>query len=155
MTTYATTRAISKTAGYDRILVDGVDITFFRDRRTPTPGYLLTEPFAYGSATLNLPQVHAYEDLGTGDLSWVRKGAPVVIQRVDDPTAAVPVVLATDYRGYVICPIVEGRSVSMELGGQFSGPASLINRQPPLFRRVKDVGFWAAFAIQTLGLHIA
>lgn len=155
MTTYATTRGIAKRAGYDRILVDGVDVTYFRDKRTPTPGYLLTEPFAYGSMTLQLPQVHAYEALATGDLSWVRKGAPVTLQRVDDPTAVTPTVLATDYRGYVISVNIEGRSVSLEVGGQFAGRAALINRQPPLFRRLRDVGFWAAYAIQSAGLSIS
>lgn len=156
MTTYATSRAVSKAAGYDRLLVDGVDITFFRDVPTPIPDYLLTEPFAYGPCTIELPQVDGnLEALGVGDLSWIRPGAPVVIQRVDDPTAETPVILATDYRGEVLTKVVDGRNLSLEVGGQFSGRASLRNKQSPLVRRVKDVGFWFANVIQTIGLGVA
>jgi hypothetical protein len=152
VTTYATSRAVSKTAGYDRLLVDGVDVTYFRGVPTPIPEYLLTEPYAYGPTTLAFPQIDGnLETLGAGDLSWIQDGARVEIQRVDADSN----VLATDYVGRVIATVVDGRNLTLEVGGELSGPASLINKQPPLVRRVNDVGFWFANLIQTLRLNTA
>lgn len=155
MTTYSTTRAVATPAGYDQVWVGGVNVTYFRGIETVIGETLLTEPFAYGPMTLELPQVdgnHEAESFGTGDLSWIRDDAPVVIQRVDDPNAATPTVLATDYRGLVMGINVDGRDVTLEVGGQFSGAASTVYQHDPLIRRVKDVGFWAANALQRLNL---
>lgn len=152
MTTYSSSRALSKPGTYDRLVVDGVDITYFRDVATPIPDYLLTEPFAYGPCTIELPQVDGnLEALAVGELSFMRDGATVLIQRVD----ADGNVVATDYRGRVIARAVDGRGTTLEVGGEFSGPAALLNKQPPLIRNVHDVGFWAANAIETVGLSIA
>lgn len=155
MSTYATTRAVSKPAGYDRVLVNGVDVTYFRGAETVIGDMTLTEPFAYGPTSLSFPAVDGnLEDLGAGDLSWCVVDAPVVIQRVDDPTATTPTVLATDYRGFVASVDVDGRNLSLEVGGQFSGPASMRYKQDVLVRRVKDLGFWFANVVETLGLGL-
>lgn len=154
MTTgYAQVRAVATQAGYDQIYVDGVNVTYFRGVETPPPDYLLTEPFAYGPTTLSLPQVDAgLDELGVGELSWIREDAPVVIQRVDDPTAETPIVLATDYRGFVSTIVVDGRNLSLEIGGEFSGPASMVNKQKVLVRRVGDVGYWVSQVLHELRL---
>ena len=153
-TGYTTVRAVAVTAGYPRILVDGRDITYFRGIETPAPDYLLTEPYGYGPTTLSLPQVDAGLDtLGVGDLSWIREDAPVVIQRVDDPRAETPVVLAVDYKGYVVSINTDGRNLTLEVGGEFSGPASMVDKLDPLVRRVKDVGFWFANIAETLHMR--
>lgn len=149
MSGYPTARAISKTAGRDRILVGGQDVTFFRDKRTPMPGYLLTEPFAYGSTRLVFPQVHAsLEATGTGDLSWCRKGARVEYRRVDESGDPI----ATDYVGVVIAINVDGRELSLDIGGEFSGPAGLLNEQRDLFHYTNDVGHWAQLAAAKVNL---
>jgi hypothetical protein len=156
VSTYPDTRAVSKAAGYDRVLVDGKDVTFFRGAETTIGTITLTEPFAYGPTTLGFPRIAAdLEPLGTGDLSWVREDAPVVIQRVDDPTAATPTVLATDYRGFVVSINPDGRNLTLEVGGEFSGPASMLYKPDILARRVKDLGFWFANIAQQLGLGLA
>lgn len=155
MTTYASTRAVATPAGYDQVFIGGVNVTYFRGVETIIGETLLTEPFAYGPMTIELPQVdgnYEADAFGTGDLSWIRDDAPVVVQRVDDPTAVTPTVLATDYRGIVMAINVDGRNVTLEVGGQFSGAASTIHQHAPLIRRVKDVGFWAANALQRLNL---
>lgn len=153
-TGYKSVRAVAKPAGYDRLIIDGVDVTFFRGGVIPIPEYLLTEPFAYGPMTLPIPRVAAdLEELGVGDLSWVRDGARVLVQRVDDPTAETPAVLATDYVGRVLCRVIDGRSLALEIGGEFSGPASLINIQPILHRRVRDVGLFFAETVRRVHLR--
>jgi hypothetical protein len=158
VTTFAQTRATAKPAGYDQIVVDGIDVTWFRatdpgDQPMALPGYQLTEPFAYGPTTLTVPRVNAlFETLGEGDLSWIRKGASVVFNRIDDPTAETPTILATDYVGVVIKPKVDGPTVTLECGGQFSGRAAMLNEQPALIREEHDVGRWAQQVAATVGL---
>lgn len=154
MSGYNSVRAVAKPAGYDRLLVNNKDVTFWRGGVIPIPEYLLTEPFAYGPMDLPIPRVAAdLEELGVGDLDWIVDGARVEIQRVDDPTAETPEILATDYVGRVLCRVIDGRNLSLEIGGEFSGPASLINMQPPLKRRIFDVGAFAAGAIKRVHLR--
>lgn len=156
MSGYPTARAVSKVAGRDRILIDGVDVTFFRSKVTPFPGYSLSEPFAYGATTLSFPQIHAsHESLGVGELSWVRTGAQVVIQRVDDPLADTPTVIATDYIGVVVAKNINGRELSLDVGGWISGRAALRYRPSPLFRQVRDVGLFMANFGQEMGVSFA
>lgn len=150
MTTYATTRALSRTAGVDKITVDGVDVTNLRDKRTPLPSYSLAEPFGYGATTLEFPQVHAEHEavnFGTGELSWVRAGARVVISRTFDSDPEV-----IDYVGVVLAIPVDGRVLRLEVGGEFSGRAACIDIQNPVVRTPQDVGHWASLACQTVGL---
>jgi len=138
---YPNVRGVSKPAGRDRIVVGGVDVTFFRDKVTPMPGYLLTEPFAYGSTTLTLPQVHATLEAGSfgqaGDLSWVKHDAEVRFERVmpDDS-------IVTDYVGLVASIDVDGRTLTLGVGGQYAGRAANFMRPTPLVRRVLDLGHW-------------
>lgn len=150
MTTFTTTRALSKEAGRDKITVDGVDVTRFRDIQTPTPGYLLTEPFAYGATTIEFPQIYpTFEaaSFGTGDLEWVRVGARVVISRTFDSDPE-----AIDYVGVVVSIPADGRTLRLECGGEFSGRASTVDVQTQPFRYINDVGHWAALALQTVNL---
>ena len=135
----------------DRIVVGGKDITFFRNVPTPTPEYQLVEPLTYGPATLDLPQIAAaFETPGVGDLSWLKPGKTVLVQRVDVDTNTV---VATDYRGIVIAFNTSGRSLSVEIGGEASGRAALRDMPLPIFRAVQDAGRWAWHAIHALGLR--
>lgn len=133
----------------DRVLVGGVDVTFFRGVPTPLPSYQLVMPLLYGPATLVFPQIAGtYEQLGAGDLRWLRKGAPVVVQRVNPTTGAVE---RTDYRGFVIAFNVDGPALSVEVGGQASGRAALTNKQTPMWHRVFDAGRMAWGAVRRTG----
>jgi len=154
VTTYPTSRAVAKQAGYDRVLVNNFDVTYFRGARTVIGETQLTEPYAYGATTLNFPRIAGdLEQIGVDDLWWIRENAPVVIQRVDDPTVETPIVLATDYRGRIADWTVEGRDFTIEVGGELSGPAQSIDMQPPLARRVRDIGHWFANILETLHLQ--
>lgn len=131
-----------------RIIVDGVDVTYFRDVVTPAVTYTLLEPLLYGPATLDVPQVAAcFERLGVGDRSWLRKGAAVEVQRVLDDE-----VVATDWRGFIVAFDTSGRTLSVELGGEANGRAALRNRQVPIFSRINDIGHQIADSILDLRL---
>lgn len=150
MTTFANTRALSKVAGRDKITVDGIDVTHFRDKTTPLPSYPLMEPFAYGATVIDFPQVYpTFEaaNFGTGELAWVRVGARVVISRTFDSDPE-----QIDYVGVVESIPSDGRTLRLEVGGEFSGRASKIDVQNQPFRYVNDVGHWAALALQTVNL---
>lgn len=131
-----------------RIVVDGVDVTYFRGCITPPVTYTLLEPLLYGPATLDLPQVAAcFERLGVGALSWLRKGAPVEVHRVVDNQ-----VVGIDWKGFVVAFDTSGRTLSVELGGEANGRAALRNRQVPIFPRINDIGHQIADSILDLGL---
>lgn len=135
----------------DRVVVGGRDVTYYRGVVTPPPSYGLVVPLLYGAATLDLPQVSAtFEQPGVGDLSWCRKGAKVLVQRVDPDTLEV---LATDYKGIVIAHNINGRHLQLQIGGEATGRAALIDKQPPLFFKRNDLGFWHWGGINDLGLR--
>lgn len=151
MSTYPTARAVKRRAYVERIVVGGVDITNFRDKRTPRVAFKLIEPFGYGSAVLNVPQVHPHVEsgnYGTGDLSWVREGQIVKVQACDPDTGAV---LWTRYRGRTTAPPSDGTALTWTVGGLVVGWAETRNRQVPARRDVRDLGWWAWAAIQRTG----
>jgi peptidoglycan hydrolase-like protein with peptidoglycan-binding domain len=153
VTTFATTRALSKVAGKDKITVDGIDVTNFRNKRTPLPRYSLAEPFAYGATALEFPQIYAAHEadtFGTGELSWVREGARVVISRTFDTDPE-----QIDYVGVVLTVVPDGRVLRLEVGGELSGRASCQDVQPPVVRTSQDVGHWAALVAQTLNMTLS
>jgi hypothetical protein len=128
----------------NRIVVGGVDITYFRDVETPLPSYQLVSPLLYGPATLRLPQVSAaFEQAGTGALSWLKPEKTVKVQRVDAETGDV---VATDYKGVIIAINGDGADLTVEIGGEASGRAALMEKPLPIFRAYQDIGqlaFWA------------
>lgn len=151
MSTWASTRAAAKPAGRDRILIDGIDRTFVRDAETLWSDYELYEPMAYGPTALTFPKIHAtLEPIGVGELAWIRTGAEVRIQRFDPETDEI---LAEDYVGLMLAKRVGGRELTIEVGGQFSGRAALVEKKQRAFRFVGDVGHLAALAIGDVGLH--
>lgn len=141
-----------------QIVVDGVDVTFFRGVRTPDVTYTLTSPLRYGPGHLDLPQVAAcFETPGVGDLAWLREGAPVEVNLVlDDPAAVNPPVMATEgvYKGVVVAFDLSGRDLSVELGGEVSGRAALRDRQAVIFPRVNDIGHQISDAVKDLGIPV-
>lgn len=131
----------------DRILIDGTDVTFYGGLRTPTPDFQLIEPLSYGVGTLRFleTQIHPlFTNLSS--ISWLRKGARVLVQRVD----AADSVVATDYRGRVMAYDVSGPELTLDLGGLFSGPASVRDRPMPLVKRTEDVGYWTHAAFRRM-----
>jgi len=136
----------------DRIVVAGRDVTYFRGVPTPFPGYQLTEPLMYGPTTLTFPQIAApFEQVGVGDLDWLKPGKPVLIQRVDDQTGQV---VSTDYRGVIVAFGADGPTLTVEVGGEAQGRAALVNRQVPIWTSFQDIGRYAYSAFKELGLRL-
>lgn len=122
----------------DRVLVGGKDITFWRGVHTPTPDYSLIDPLSYGSGSLSLPQVFAaYERLGEGALSFLAKGKPVRVQRVDPDTGTV---VATDYRGLIADYDLDGNDCTLILAGEAAGRMATRWHPVPVFKSRSDVG---------------
>lgn len=144
--TYAT-----EDAHRDRLVVGGKDVTYWRDVPTPTPDFQWIQPLGYGTATFTLPQaVTPFETPGVGELSWLRKGAPVLIQRVDRATNTV---VATDYRGIVIAFNLSGNELTVECGGDAVGRAALLDKQMMLIQNRADAGAIVAYIIRSLRLR--
>lgn len=130
-----------------RVIVDGVDVTYFRGVPIPPISYTLLEPLLYGPATMDLPQISAcFERAGSSTVPWLHPGAVVEIQRVGDGTQT------TDWKGVVVAFDTSGRDLSVELGGEANGRAALRNRQAQIFPKVNDLGHQMADLIRDLGL---
>lgn len=136
---------VRKKRAFDRILIGNKDITWWRGAATPMPDYQLIEPTLYGPASMDIPQVAAaFEAPGKGALSFMRKGARVEVQRVDEDGN----VLGTDYKGFITAYRISGGDLSLDIGGQLSGRAALQNRQVPLFKIYKDIGWFMYHAVR-------
>lgn len=160
---YAVSKA-SKQRGRQQIIVDGVDISFLRDVRTPDVTYTLLTPLRYGPGQLDLPQIMAcMEPLAeddparAADLAWMREGAPVEVHLVlDEPTGieAPQVVVRDVYKGVLVAWDIDGSGLSIELGGEANGRAALRDRQDVIFPRVNDIGHQISDAVRDLGLPV-
>lgn len=125
----------------DQILVGGVDVTFFREVRTPTPAFELIQPLQFGSGSLEFPQIWAnFEPLGVGELAFLKHGAEVIVRR-RDPVTGEPLE-DDDYCGFIKDFDVRGRNLVCILAGEAAGRASMIDGQPALLRRTLDGGDW-------------
>ncbi|WP_182377901.1 LamG domain-containing protein [Nocardioides sp. WS12] len=134
----------------DRLLVGGRDVSFWRGVPTPPMEYQYVQPLGWASGTFSLPQaVVPFETPGTGDLAWLKKGAPVIVQRVDTATEEV---VATDYRGFVVAFSLDGGNLTVECGGHAVGRAALQDRQMQLIQYRLDSGLAMAGAIRQLRL---
>ena len=126
----------------DRILIDNVDVTFYNGVRTPTPDYSLIEPLTWGVCTIVFPQIFPLIQT-LSEITWLRRGARVLIQRVDEEGN----VVATDYRGRIMVWDTAG-DFTVSVGGLFSGPASVRFRPMPMIRRIQDVSYWLMTAFR-------
>lgn len=130
-------RETSKPYQRHRVIVGGKDVTYFRDVQTPMPTYSLVSPLLYSVGQITFPQIHGvYERPGHGALTWLKKFAPVVVQRVDSEGG----VIATDYHSFVSDFGHQGRTLTCSLGGQAEGRAAMQDRPIPIFPRSIDIG---------------
>jgi hypothetical protein len=123
------------------------DVTYFRDPDA-APDLPAGRAAALRRRDPAFPQIAPpLEQLGVGALSWLKPGKPVVVQRVLDD-----VVVATDYIGIVIGLDVSGATLTVQVGGEASGRAALMNRQLPIFNGTADIGRYAYGLVKDLGL---
>lgn len=86
-TDWAPSSVVREVVGRLQIVVEGEDITFFRDAETPFPSWTRAEPFGSQSATIAVPQITGFDALGSGDLEWCVKGASVEIRLIREDGA--------------------------------------------------------------------
>lgn len=136
-----------ETAHRERIIIAGRDMSFWRGIPTPAAEYQLVQPFLWGAASIDLPQVVLpFEQPGHGDLWWLRRNANVLIQDVDPETNEV---IATRYRGIIVAFDTSG-PLRIECGGRLTGKASLQDRQMRLIQSRRDAGGLVASALRNL-----
>lgn len=98
------TSSVEEEWGRWQIVVDGVDVTFFRDKYTQLGTMTWNEPFGDSTVDLIFGMIGPFEPPGTGSLSWLRNGVDVDIYHVrPDGTA--------DHDN----PIFEGRALVREV----------------------------------------
>lgn len=65
-----------------QVLVNGKDVTFFRNVRTTVESWAGAEPFGATTCVIVFPQISPLEVLGVGALSWFRYGCNVDIRGI-------------------------------------------------------------------------
>ena len=115
--------------GRYQIVVNGEDVTFFRDKLSIIDGWDHSEPYSDESCVLVFPQLTIYEARGTGDRTWAVDEADVQIRRVrPDGTAPDSDIL------------FDGIITSWEIRGiHYVAGAIGILRQPEMFVRAQDI----------------
>jgi hypothetical protein len=152
VTTFAESRQVwrglgSESWGTERIFVGGKDRTNWWGAPTETAGYQLTEPYGYGPADFRFPKIGVAAQTGSGDLSWLYRGAPVrLVQYGPDGTR-----VRTVWRGF-IDKIGRGKTdTSISCLGDLSGRMSYRDKQAELVYWTKDAGLLVADIIRKAG----
>lgn len=135
--------------GSYRLVVSGVDVTYFDGIATKIGGYQLTEPYGYGDAHFEFPQITSLmiDQWGTGDLAWFDKGKQVRLVQVDADLALV----RTIWKGFIVAaePTEEGTAVTC--AGDLSGRLAMRDKHPDLFTYFRDLGRWLYRAVGYAG----
>ena len=157
MATYVGAEWTSVPRHRDRILIGNQDWTFKYGFPLKVPDFELVDPFMYGDGgTIELPQINArFERLGHGRLKRVKLGAKVVYQRVDDDpdSPTYNEVVATDYKGLIIRDGRRGDTLTLAVGGELLGRASMKWHPVPIFKKIRDAAVQIGNAVIGTGLR--
>jgi hypothetical protein len=77
--------------GILHLLVDGKDVTFFRDVPAQIQSWSAADPFGDSTAVVSFPQIKPWEPFGEGDLDWFRDWADCDIVIIDKHGNETPV----------------------------------------------------------------
>lgn len=131
------------------VTIDGKDRTKVFDVPTKVLGYQRLEPGAYGPATIEFPGLPVFGGFGTGEYSWIKRGAQVRIwQRKPDGTRG-----KLKWRGHIARPKRGTTTATFECDGHLTGRASAADKQSELICFVKDAGVLVADAIRRAGFR--
>lgn len=145
---WSPTSVVREPVGRLQIVIEGVDVTYWDEVETPFPSWSRVEPFGSDQATIRMPQISAFHELGAGALAWCREGANVTIKRIipDAPNVRV-------WRGVIASFAHDEDSgiFTIEcLGYIFAADLQL--RTPPFLTEPMDVGRLVARTLnQTVG----
>jgi hypothetical protein len=133
--TPAAGRKVYAEAARDRVLINGVDMTYWNDAAAVVEGMKLIDPLLYGGCQITLPGINPqFPDAALGDLVERFKFARVKVQRVRDGA-----VISTDTKGFVSRVDTSGTTLTLEVAGEAAGALSQMYVPPPVFRRKQDV----------------
>jgi hypothetical protein len=121
----------------DRVVIGGVDVTLVNGKHTKVPDFQRMKPFSFGPGSMTITGINPLLD-DLSSYAWLTPWAKILVQRLDDEDN----VVATDYRGRVVSLDVSGAELTVDLGGMFSGPASVHWRPKAPIRRRADVTYW-------------
>jgi hypothetical protein len=135
----ATSRTASIDMPLDRLVVNGVDLTYVDGIPAILEGYKLIDPLLYGSATVVIPAINplfGHADFGA-DATELRdyfNRARIRLDRVSSGT-----VQARDFKGFVTRVDCEDTVLRLEVAGEASGALSMMYVPKPAYRRKQDV----------------
>lgn len=76
---WSPTSVVEEAAGVFQVVVEDTDITYLLGAPVPTPSWSRADPFGPAKASIRLPQITAFHNIGVGDLAWCRGGANVTV----------------------------------------------------------------------------
>jgi hypothetical protein len=136
---WAPSSVVREDVGYLHVYVDGVDRTLFRGAPTFVDSWTLMDPFGCGPATLRFPKVTGFDHIGTGETSFLGRGASVDVYLVDTEGTRVQPPL---WSGEIVRrgTTSSGRGTTFECVGDLSGPAGLAMHKPAQYVPETDRG---------------
>lgn len=100
--------------------------------------YSYQEPYGEGSAQITFPQITEFDNLGSGDVSWLKVGADVTINRVAADGTVTP-----KWCGFIMNLEVafgqDGGGVTAQCSGAFAGEIALRMMRPEFFNSERDI----------------
>jgi peptidoglycan hydrolase-like protein with peptidoglycan-binding domain len=134
-----------------RLVIDGKDVTYYRETLAQVGGYQLQEPYAFGPADFAFPQVTIFEvdKHGIGSLGWLRHGARAALRPIIDGAYGDPV-----WAGVVTSIQATNDGTNVHCDGDVSGRLALRDKQPPVFSFRKDFGLIAFDALLACGVRM-
>lgn len=133
----------------ERYVIGGKDATYINGAPTELT-WQLVSPLLYGPATAKFPGIKTpFRQVGKGNLRWLRKGATVRVDLVNDNDN---VIERGVYRGLVQAWNLDGNDLTVQIGGEASGRAAMRRRPLPVYSQHVRVGRIAYSLIRQLGL---
>jgi peptidoglycan hydrolase-like protein with peptidoglycan-binding domain len=134
--------------GHVRLYIDGVDHTMFRNTPAQIGELQYQDPYFWGPASFNLPQVEQWETWGEGDLAHIDVGKEVKAMRVDED--GVPRALM--WKGFVAAPESDIGGTELSCAGWISGRLMTRWWSGPTNEKRKDVGLLIHDALHDAGV---
>lgn len=133
----------------ERYVIGGKDATYIFGVETELT-WQLVSPLLYGPATARFPGIKTpFRQVGSGSLRWLRKGANVRVQLVNDDDE----VQDTVYKGLVLAWDIDGTDLTVQIGGEASGRAAMEWKPLPVYDEARaGAGKRAYNLIRGLGL---
>jgi hypothetical protein len=137
--------------GAYRLFVGGEDVTLFRGYPFQMPTRAHEDPFGHAATDVVIPGVTPWDlpNAGTGELAWLTRWAPVVLQVVDPDG-----VDSTIWRGFVGNWDPRDDGMRLTCAGHGSGRLNIAYKTPRPFMFRKDVGLVCYDLARRPGLRI-